>query len=394
MKKLVLPVLSLILILGMITACGEGESKDAKTLASDNKTAQEEVKNYHVEGTMDMEMKMTMNASGQSQDLEMPAKMETSMDTDQKTAHGQTKTDVTFMGQSQSEETEIYADLENGTTYTRTGSSGAWTKGSQEIDVAPMMDSLSSMQESLLEKAEVTHGNGSYSLTLTGDALGEALKDMDLSGVTQGMDLGDLQVGSGSVVYTINEESSLVESVKMEGISITTKGTASGVDYDAAITMNADYTYSKYNELKPEDYAIPAEVIGGDDSAKKASSTEAPTTAATKATTKEPSTAPTSPGGGAETQLTVSGASTPDDQGWYVVGQDFIPEGTYRLFHGQGQGVLKLTTSEHRTLGDYSIGFGEASAGREMPDGTQVTLEAGDLVFITEELEVVFDPVH
>ena len=268
MKKILIPVFSLVLLLGMLAGCGGADPggdkasiTDAKSLAAANKTAQEAVKNFHADGDMDMKIKMTINASGTTQDLDMPMKMGLAMDTDGKTGHGQMKVDADVMGQSIDQDAEVYTDLEKGAVYTKVGGSDAWAKSDQQINVTSMMDSVAEMDESLLAKAEFAESEEGYTLTLSGDALGEALKDMDLmSGVSQ-LDLSDLTVGGGKIIYTIDKETNLMTKTVIEGLTITAKGSSSGVDYDADITMDSDYAYCKYDELKPADYEIPDEVL-------------------------------------------------------------------------------------------------------------------------------------
>ncbi len=56
---------------------------------------------------------------------------------------------------------------------------------------------------------------------------------------------------------------------------------------------------------------------------------------------------------------------------------------------------MRIKSSDHElTKGDLSIGFGTASEGKDLEDGTRVDLVSGDLIFITKDLNVVFDPVN
>ena len=383
-SKIIILIAALVFTLGTLTSCGGPSITDAKSLVAANKAAQEAVKNFHMDGDLDMEMKMKMEelqALLGTAELSMPMKMEMSMDMSKETAHGTTKTDVTTLGQTQSVDAEMYCDIKEGIVYTKTDASNTWVKSNQEINTADMVESLAGAGDELLEKAEFSSDDDSYKLTLSAEVLGESINDLGLMNDigSAGMEIKDLNMSEGTIVYTFDKETVLMKKVEMDDVKVTANGTMDGTSLDMDIDMDAEYEFSKYDELDPKDYEIPEDVVNPN---------SGKTTDATKATEAQKQELPK-----ATTQLTVSGSGTPKDQGWYVVGQDNIPAGTYKIFHGDGQGVLTIkNANQSKTMGDWTIGFNDDS--KELKDGTEVTMSAGDLVFITKDLNVVFDPVN
>lgn len=385
----------LALVIGLLAACGGITINDAKSLAAANKEAQSKVENFHADSDIDINMSLGMEGLESlfgSGTMTVPMKMNISLDSGRESAHGNMSTDISFMGQSEKTTAEIYCDLKNGKAYVKAEGSDEWEESEQSNDYAAMLNSISELSDDILENCEFKEEDNAYTLTMNAEVLGETIDDLGLLNDAQAageVDLSDLDIKSGQIVYSFDKETVLISKIDMDNIKIKASGSMEGTEYDLDMDMKGSYSFSKYGELKPADFEIPAEVTGGagagSDDGKKSDATDA----ATKADA----------GGGtsgdlpkATTQLTVSGASTPDDQGWYVVGQDSIPAGTYRLYHGDGKGALKLKTSSHETLGEYSIGFNDDS--KELTDGTEFTLNRGDLVFITKDLAVVFDPVN
>ena len=388
-SKLLCLILGLVFVLGLMTACGETSITDGKSLIEANKAAQEKVESFHMDSDIDMDMSMKMDgleAVLGSSSIEMPMKMEIAMDAGKETAHGTTTADISVLGQSQKVDAEMYYDLKNGTVYSKTADSSTWTKSEQDMSSIDLAGNLADISDEILEKAEFSSDDDGYKLTLQAKDLGDSINEMGLLNDinSAGVSLDKFTINEGQIIYTFNKENVNLQKVDMEDIKIDAAGTAQGSTVDLAIDMDGDYEFSKYNQLDPKDYEIPDEVTGG--------SSDTATTEATEADTKATE-APSGDLPKATTQLTVSGGSTPNNQGWYVVGQDSIPAGSYKIFHGDGQGVLKIMNADHsKTMGDWTIGYNDQS--KELADGTQVDLVSGDLVFITEDLNVVFDPVN
>lgn len=369
------------LCLGMLTGCSG--IKDAKSLSEANKTAQEAVKSFHMDSTIDMEMSYSSEALSSlgSTTVDMPMKIELSVDSGRKTAHADTSVDMSLMGQKTSQIAEMYCDIEHDVVYTKAEGQTTWTRTEQDAGMTNAVNSIGSMKDSILEKAEFENRDGEYILTLDAKYMGDAIEDLGMMDTMEssGMEMKNLDITDGTIVYRFDEKTQLIKSMKMDGVTIHAAATVQSLSLDMDIAMDADYKFSKYDKVDKSAYEIPAEVIGGKEETGTAGSAEA--------TTAPASTLPE-----VETQLTVDGDSTPKDQGWYVVGRDSIPAGTYKIFHGDGQGVLTIKSgTDYSTLGDWMVGYETQD---NLTDGARVTVNNGDSVFITKGLAVVFDPVH
>ena len=388
-----LVLLLLILSVGLITACGKSapEITGAADLAEANKTAQAEVESYHLDGDIGLEMKLNMegmeSALGTSE-LSMPINMKMALDSGKESAHGDMTMDLSMLGQSTTQKAEMYIDIKNGVTYTKQEGASSWTESSQQMDLTAMAPNFESLGEDVLKQAEFSEEENDYVLKLDANVMESIitenglLEQMDL----EAMELKDLKITGGNVVYRFDKDTALVKNILMEGVTISAGGNTSGMDFDIDMTMDTDMAFSKYNELKPEDYQIPDEVknASGSSGGTKAASSETPgqTTETSAAETTLPP---------AETQLILDGDSTPNDQGWYTVGTD-VPEGNYKLFHGDGQGVLWIKeVNVDDEARKWNIGY---TANDELKDGTEVHLGNGEIVIITNGLQVVFDPVN
>lgn len=384
--KLGLIAASIVLCIGMFTACGSGIN-DAQSLNEASKTAQEAVKNFHMDSTVEMKVGYDLGdgSASSSGAFEMPMKMKTTLDSSKETAHGRTDVEMTFMGQGASQGAEVYCDMTNNCVYTKADGTTQWIASNQDADMAKIATSASEMSDAVLKKAEFKEEDDEYVLTVAAKDMGDVINETGLAGSmgSGGVNFSDLAIDGGTITYKYFKDSQLLKSMEMDDVSLKATAAVQGQNVKMNVKMDADYKFSKYDEVDASAYEIPDEVKAQ----KTGTATQQATTQA--ATTQEATTQATGdPLPKAETQIILDGATTPDDQGWYVVGQDSIPAGTYKVFHGEGQGILTIQGTMDTT---WTIGYSHKD---ELKDGTKVVLNNGDNVFITKELALVFDPVN
>lgn len=270
-SRVLILIAGLVLALGMLTSCGEGNKEggatinDVQSLVAANKVAQAAVKNFHMDGDMDMNTKMKMEGLGEllgMDELSMPMDIVISMDVGRETAHGDTNTSLDFMGQSQDVAAEMYCDLKEGIVYTKTEGAEGWTKKEQDMSSIDMASTISQMGAEVLEKAEFSSDAETYKLTLSAEALGDTIQDLGILNdfSSSGVEIKDLKLNDGSMIYSFDKETALVKTVEMRGIEMEATGSMEGYTMDVGIGMDGKYDFSKYDELSPTDHEIPDEV--------------------------------------------------------------------------------------------------------------------------------------
>ena len=376
--KIGLIATSIILCIGMLTACGSGID-DAKSLSDASKKAQESVESFHLDSEVDMDMTFHFSGPGidaSNSKVEMPVEISMDIDSGKETAHGNTNVKMSMMGQSMDQDSEVYLDLVDKVVYTKAAGSDTWAKTSSESNMTDVVNCADALSDSVLEKAEFQEDDDEYVLTVAAKDMGDAINDLGFTNDmnTNGLEVQDLNITNGTVTYKFFKDTQLLKSMEMDDVTIDASGVVQGQHVNITIGMDADYDFSKYNEVDASAYEIPAEVTGEstetteETTTEEESSTETTETTAAQETTDLPK---------ATTQLTV-------DAGSYVVGQDSIPAGTYNVFHGDGEGTLSVNGSEWNVGGDSD----------NLTDGTQITVKDGDSVSVSDGLAIVFDPVN
>lgn len=349
----------------------------------------EGVKNFHIDGDMDMKMVMKLDDESAAllgmTSLDMPVTAKFSLDVGEESAHGDMDAKVSVMGANQDQKSEMYIDAEEGYVYMKDSATGTWTK--TETD-----KSLTSLVE-LEDMDDIDWSKFDFEKTDNGYKIKADMKDMDgnLFGDSLSSNLGDtvadLEIGDeGEVVYYFDKECNLT---KAEITGVTATGKEEGLEVEMDIDMH--YTLSKYNELDKDDYEIPSEVkkeaveageeeglVGGLGSDTPADPTPKPTTPSE----------PTTPSPAAGKGVILSGETLDDaDRTNFTVGQDIKP-GTYKLYMIDGPGVCGIYDSKTFEQ-NYNFSFGHGNAD-DTKDGVQVVLEAEDEIYITDDLTLEF----
>lgn len=262
-------ILTGILCCAALTSCGgtaAGDAPtDAPTLIEKHNEAQGAVKSLHMDATTNMTMSMdtaSMSSVLGTSELTMPFTIEMALDSGRETAHGTTKTTISFMGQSQKQNAEAYYDMKNAVSYVKAEGSSSWSKSESDVNISSMLDSTAGLSEESLKKAEFSEEEDAYVLTLNAKDMGDVINELnsmdDLS--SQGVELTDCTIKSGTAVYTFDKSTCLLRSVKLTAVDMTATGSVQGVDFEMGISMDADFAFSKYDELSPSDYEIPESV--------------------------------------------------------------------------------------------------------------------------------------
>ena len=238
--------------------------------------AQTNVDSYHVDGTVDMTVTFDPDKSGTLQDLlgkvdpKLPVKMTMDMDAGTETAHVTTDASISVFGKTVPVQTaEVYLDLKKMVSYTRTGDSVEWKKSGdedQEVGFKEMAGGLAIVGKTVAENAVFEETEDFYTLTMQAETAGEFVADLDLfDWVDLGVvDVRDITVEGGQIVYNVDKTTLLVSSIELKDVDLRGRGTYKGVSMDLQFPTDASFQFSRYNELEESEYAIPAEVLNGE----------------------------------------------------------------------------------------------------------------------------------
>lgn len=275
-KKLIRAIITIvclaILCLIVIVACTGPRVTGVKSLVAANIKAQSKVESYHMDGKVNMNITLDPSEAGKLQALlrkvnpKLPVKMTIDTDAGAETAHITTDASVTVFGKTVPVQTaEVYLDMENQVAYTKTGESGKWKKsGSEEnqIEFKELAGGLAKMGKTVLENATFEETEKYYTLTMPADKAGDIVADLRLlDRVDLGIaDVRDIIVEGGEIVYNVDKETRLVDSVELKDLDIRGRGTYEGVSVDLKFPTNGVFRFSRYNELEESEYAIPADI--------------------------------------------------------------------------------------------------------------------------------------
>lgn len=274
MKKIliiILCIVCLILCLVAFVMCAGMRVTGVKSLAAANIKAQSQVDNYHMDGTVDMEISLD---SEELQDLlgpldpKLPVKMTLDADAGTESAHVIADASTRILGESVTlQTTEWYMDFLNQVAYTKAGESTEWKKKirqGEEMEFDDLAGGIATFGRTVLENATFEKSDKYYTLTLPAEKAGELVEELDL---LERVDLGiadvqDIVVKSGQIKYNVDKKTRLVSSLELQDVDVRGKGTYKDVSVDLKFPINATFEFSRYNELKESEYAIPAEVTG------------------------------------------------------------------------------------------------------------------------------------
>ncbi|MBQ6495941.1 MAG: hypothetical protein IJI74_02090 [Firmicutes bacterium] len=279
-KKLIIVIIAIVclIVLGLVAAFAFVGPKvtGVKSLVAANMKAQTNVDSYHVDGTVDMTVTFDPDKSGTLQDLlgkvdpKLPVKMTMDMDAGTETAHVTTDASISVFGKTVPVQTaEVYLDLKKMVSYTRTGDSVEWKKSGdedQEVGFKEMAGGLAIVGKTVAENAVFEETEDFYTLTMQAETAGEFVADLDLfDWVDLGVvDVRDITVEGGQIVYNVDKTTLLVSSIELKDVDLRGRGTYKGVSMDLQFPTDASFQFSRYNELEESEYAIPAEVLNGE----------------------------------------------------------------------------------------------------------------------------------
>ena len=274
MKKriLIITILSiacLTLCLFAFTTLMRPKVTGVKSLAAANIKAQSKVKNYHMDGDINMDITLD-NAEFQSLlgmlDLKLPVKMTLRADAGSETAHVITDASVTILGETVPVRTsELYLDVKNRTVYSKTGDPPQWKKSESQADqlgFKELVGGIAAAGKTVLENATYNETDEFYTLTMPAEKTGDLIKDLHLlDRVDLGIaDVSDITVEGGLIIYNVDKKTCLVSSVELKDVDCRGKGTYEDISVDLKFLINGSFRFSRYNELEESEYTIPAEV--------------------------------------------------------------------------------------------------------------------------------------
>ncbi len=276
-KKLIIAIIAMacLVIVGLIliVACQGPRVTGVKSLVAANVKAQSKVNNYHMDGTVKMDITLDPSESGLVEDLlekadvKLPVKMTIDTNAGRESAHITTDASVKIFGKTVPVKTaEVYLDIKNTVAYTKTGESTKWKQSGDEetqLEFKDLAGGLAIVGKTVLENATFKESEEYYSLIMPAEKAGDLVASMHLlDRVDLGIgDVRDITVEGGKIVYNVDKKTLLVSSVELKDVDIRGKGTYNGVSADLTFPTNGTLRFSRYNELKDSEYLIPEEIL-------------------------------------------------------------------------------------------------------------------------------------
>ena len=266
----ILAILCLILSLFVFTNVMRPKITGVKSLVAANIKAQSKVKNYHMDGDVNMDIALDYEELPpilDVLDLKLPVNMTLSADAGRDSAHVITDAKVTIFGEAVPvQSSELYLDMKDLAVYSKTGEPPQWKKSGNHADqmgFKELVGGIAVAGKTVLENAAFNETDEFYTLTIPAEKTGDLVKDLHLlDRVDLGIaDVKDITVEGGEIVYNVDKTTFLVSSVELRNVDCRGKGTYEDVSVDLKFTINGAFLFSRYNELEKPDYAIPEEVI-------------------------------------------------------------------------------------------------------------------------------------
>ena len=276
-KKLIIAIIviacAVIGCLIFVVACDGPRVTGVKSLVAANVKAQSKVDNYHMDGTVNMDIALDPEQSDLLEDIlehvniELPVEMTVGTDAGSESAHITTDATVKLFGQSVPVKTaEVYLDIKNTVAYSRSGDSTKWKQTGDEetqLEFKDLAGGLAVVGKTVLDNATFKETEEYYSLIIPAEKAADLVAELNL---LERVDLGiadvrDITVEGGQIVYNVDKTTRLVSSVQLKNVDLRGKGVYKGVSADLLFPTNGIFRFSRYNELEDSEYAIPEEIL-------------------------------------------------------------------------------------------------------------------------------------
>ncbi len=276
-KKLIIAIIAIAcLVIGgliFVVACDGLRVTGVKSLVAANLKAQSKVDNYHMDGTVNMDIALDPEQSDLLEDIlehvniELPVEMTVGTDAGSESAHITTDATVKLFEQSVPVQTaEVYLDIKNTVAYTKTGDSTEWKQTGDEetqLEFKDLAGGLAMVGKTVLENATFKETEKYYSLIIPAEKAADLVAELQL---LERVDLGiadvrDITVEGGQIIYNVDKKTRLVSSVELKNVDVRGKGVYKGVSADLLFPTNGIFRFSRYNELEESEYAIPEEIL-------------------------------------------------------------------------------------------------------------------------------------
>ena len=269
-KRTAAVILSAVLLLATLTACGSTKPKNAADAIQ--QWIEKDEGNYRMRADMSMEISVKADAGDDNGtvSVDIPAKLTFDIDRDGENAHGDMEITMSMMGETQTQALELFLDNANNAIYVAEKPGTTWAK--QPIDEAAFNpdDFTFTYTPDRFEKAgfEFDKDSGKYYITTSiEDIMSEdEAEQLFLEG---GMDVEEAFDGistdafldklmDSEIKYTLDAETGLLEKIELDDISISTKQEESGYQLDISLTMSFEFKFSEHGQI--DEIEIPPEV--------------------------------------------------------------------------------------------------------------------------------------
>ncbi len=252
-----------------LTGCqGQGSAGDAVAPAVDNtpKTAEEVYKqykdqkqeNYKLSGTMDVKMS---GGDAQGNTVEMPLTESMDMDWAGDFSHANITMEMTYQGQTISQDTEMYTDAsgDQAVIYVKDPSTGSWVKTTSAKSDSSWQGDIE-LSDDALKNADFQTTDDGYKVTVAfADIMsseeGESTFSQMLKNTSGVVDEKELKKMVADTKMTLNfDKDCKLVSMKVDDMSLTLQGGAAKADY------KMDFTFSDYGKVDEASAKVPDDV--------------------------------------------------------------------------------------------------------------------------------------
>ena len=250
----------------MLAGCGSKEKEEPKPtntqeLLDASKKAQEDVENVSIAGSGKAEIK----AGSQGQEMTVPASFELTADASKDMIHAKGSGSIEMFGEKQEVAPEAYVDVKNKKIYSKTEEGGEWTSSDFDIDTEDVKVEL---PESIKEKLEFSETDDGYVLECDLSkidikelmkALSEEKGDVEsLNEALDAIDKANVTIDTGKLTLTYDKETYLLSSMAVKEFSGSgSSEITEGQNLDVTATMDIEFTFSDYNNVAADKFALP-----------------------------------------------------------------------------------------------------------------------------------------
>ena len=268
-RKILSICLTVVMIMSVLALAGCGSKKEeepkptnAQELLDASKKASKEVDNFSLAGNGKIEIK----AGVQGSEMSVPITFDGTGDISKDVIHAKANASMTMMGQEQKVAPEVYVDIKNKKTYSKTSEDEDWTSSDLDLDTEKMQSV--EIPESIKTDLAFSETDEAYVLEsdLTKIDLKELIKSVSenqegaeqIDQALDAIDQAKIAINSGKLTMTYDKETYLIKSVTIKELAGSgSSEIAEGQNMDITATADIELTFSDYGKVAADKFKLP-----------------------------------------------------------------------------------------------------------------------------------------